>query len=86
MGERGNVFLCVCVCDKSLSLSLRLREYNDGYWPAVSYFTRSDAVKTINDLSKVTTGAGRGMEIVLVHQPVIRVCVCRTCLAEHGFE
>lgn len=38
----------------------RVRELEDGYWPMVSYFTRSDAIRTINGLENVTSNIARG--------------------------
>ena len=44
-----------------------IRECERGYWPFVSYFTRSEAVQTIKNLSNVTTDLGRGMQRPRVH-------------------
>jgi hypothetical protein len=37
-----------------------LREFEDGYWPFVSYFTRTELVQKIRQLRRVTTSVGRG--------------------------
>jgi hypothetical protein len=37
-----------------------LRQSETGYWALVSYFTRTEAVRTINQLPAVKTYMGRG--------------------------
>lgn len=36
-----------------------------GYWPVVSYFTRSEAVRSINGLDSIKTSLGRGMYVIV---------------------
>lgn len=43
-----------------LLLCNRLKDIERGYWLFVSYFTRTDAVRTINKLTQVTTDLGKG--------------------------
>lgn len=37
-----------------------LREFEDGYWPFVCYFTRNELVQKITRLKRVTTSLGKG--------------------------
>ena len=39
-----------------------LREFEEGYWPFVRYFTRSELVQRISRLRRVTTNIGKGRE------------------------
>ena len=44
----------------SYILCCRLKDIEKGYWTFVTYFTRMDAVKTINKLTQITTDLGKG--------------------------
>ena len=68
-----------------------VREFENGYWPFVSYFTRNELVQSISDLKQVTTNVGKGTCTYISHprQLIFRrksdclgcaVLLCLVCL------
>ena len=46
-----------------------VREFENGYWPFVSYFTRNELVQSISDLKQVTTNVGKGIYMYIYVPP-----------------
>ena len=58
----------------------RLKDIERGYWTFVTYFTRMDAVRTINKLTQVTTELGKGDS----HKILVIMLVEVLLKVEHG--